>query len=66
MHRLFTPETMPFGAESLNVVTREDFDAYPRLCREFVAMKMPSGMQRTLHILDLSGSVELRLTKVIT
>jgi hypothetical protein len=47
--RTFTPETMPLGTSSLNIVTRGDFVLHADMCLGYVT---PT---RSLHILDDSG-----------
>lgn len=58
LRRIHTVETMPIGVESVSVVTREDFDAHPALCREYAART------RSLYILNDFGGPEILMCRV--
>lgn len=51
------PDAMPLGVTGVSVVTRQDFDAYPTMCREYATTV------RTLHVLDARGNIEVLVCK---
>lgn len=57
MRRRYSAESMPFGVDSLHVVTARDFDAYPALCRRYAARS------RSFYVLDDDDMIELLMCR---